>query len=393
MKQIDALQAKGVRFLAAESCYVAADVKTERIAANVAIGPGCRLEGAQLSIGPGCEIGSETPATVKDCQLGANVTLGGGYFERSTFLDGFRAGSGAHVRSGCLFEEGSSLAQSVGTKLTVFLPWVTAGSLVNFCDILMAGGTSRENHSEIGSSYVHFNYTPRQDKATASLLGDVPHGVLLQSAPIFLGGQGGLVGPCRIAFGTVIPAGQVWRDDVPQPDRFVAKVLPKHDIDIPTGRAGFPGLSRVVRNNLEFIGNILALDAWYRAIRAPAMTTPHAAACHAGALQRFEEVLAERMARLDELARKVAVADAEDAFVEAWKSVKPQLEKRIACGAQALVPSEVKKIGGRIAEAGDYLGGIQSLTDIDRELLTLWLSWRRDEAVLYGKSGSCEGEE
>ncbi|NTV96894.1 MAG: TOBE domain-containing protein, partial [Thiobacillus sp.] len=59
------------------------------------------------------------------------------------------------------------------------MPFVTPGSLVNVCDCLMAGGTDRRNHSEVGSSYVHFNYTPHQDKATASLLGDVPHGVML----------------------------------------------------------------------------------------------------------------------------------------------------------------------------------------------------------------------
>ena len=69
----------------------------------------------------------------------------------------------------------------------------------------MAGGTSRKNHSEIGSSYIHFNFTPHQDKATPSLVGDVPRGVMLDRAPIFLGGQGGLVGPVRIAYGTRHP--------------------------------------------------------------------------------------------------------------------------------------------------------------------------------------------
>jgi bifunctional UDP-N-acetylglucosamine pyrophosphorylase/glucosamine-1-phosphate N-acetyltransferase len=85
----------------------------------------------------------------------------------------------------------------------------------------MAGGTSRKNHSEVGSSYIHFNYTPNQDKATASLIGDVPKGVMLNQNPIFLGGQGGLVGPCRIAYGTVIAAGSVYRKDQLTPDRLV----------------------------------------------------------------------------------------------------------------------------------------------------------------------------
>ena len=109
-------------------------------------------------------------------------------------------GSGAHVRTGTLLEEQAGAAHTVGFKQTIFLPFVTAGSLINFCDCLMAGGTSRKNHSEIGSSYIHFNFTPRQDKATASLIGDVPRGVMLDQAPIFLGGQGGLVGPVLLDF-------------------------------------------------------------------------------------------------------------------------------------------------------------------------------------------------
>ena len=85
----------------------------------------------------------------------------------------------------------------------------------------MSGGTSRQDHSEVGSSYIHFNYTPNQDKATPSLIGDVPSVVMLNQRPIFLGGQGGLVGPCRMAFGTVIAAGSICRKDVLEPDRLV----------------------------------------------------------------------------------------------------------------------------------------------------------------------------
>jgi hypothetical protein len=43
---------------------------------------------------------------------------------------------------------------------------------------------NRKDHSEVGSSYIHFNYTPNQDKASASLLGDVPRGVMLREPPM-----------------------------------------------------------------------------------------------------------------------------------------------------------------------------------------------------------------
>lgn len=389
MNVLEQLQSKGVKFLAPSSCFVAEEVDPARIAPDLVVWPGCRLAGKELAVGPGCELGAEAPATVVDCQLGADVKLKGGFFERSTFLDGFEAGSGAHVRPGCLFEEGSSIAHTVGVKQTVFLPWVTAGSLINFCDILMAGGTSRKNHSEIGSSYIHFNYTPHQDKATASLVGDVPEGVLLSSAPIFLGGQGGLVGPSRLAYGTVIPAGQIWRGDVLEPNRLVAKLIPKRDIDIARNDLGFSGLTRIVRNNLEYIGNILALDAWYRVMRAGVMTAPHEAACHAGALRRLDEILGERMKRLDELAGKVAEASPDNDFVKAWAKLRPEIAAVIAARAQATVPSEVRKLAASLAGTKDYLKSVQSLGDIDREVLSLWLTWRVDEAVRYGKKSGC----
>ena len=377
------LQSRGVTFVAPETTHVAPDVNPDRIAPGTVIHPGCRLSGADLSIGPDCVLGCEAPATVNDCQLGAGVELAGGFFERSTFLDGFKAGSGAHVRPGCLFEEGSSIAHSVGVKQTVFLPWVTAGSLINFCDVLMAGGTSRKDHSEIGSSYIHFNFTPHQDKATASLVGDVPHGVLLNQPAIFLGGQGGLVGPCVIAYGTVIPAGQIWRGDITVPGHLVAKPAFRAPIDMPYDARLYPSVKRVLRNNLRYIGNIAALDMWYRVARARFMLAdPYAAACHAGARRRLAEILDERMARLDELARKVerslacapdaAAAGEHRAFVEGWPALKAALAAWLAARERAAVPEAVQ---AAIAEwmSADYLSAVQSLPPDAAQTLAGWL--------------------
>jgi len=108
--------------------------------------------------------------------IGPGVELKGGYCRSSLFLDGAAVGSGAQVREGCILEEGARGGHCVGLKQTILFPFVTLGSLVNFCDCLMAGGTGKKDHSEVGSSYIHFNYTPEQDKANPSLIGDVPQG-------------------------------------------------------------------------------------------------------------------------------------------------------------------------------------------------------------------------
>ena len=343
-----------MKLLQPSSTYIAPDVNPGRIASDVIIYPGCRLSGADLSIGPGSTIGEEAPATVNNCQLGANVHLAGGFFERTTFLDGFKAGSGAHVRQGCLFEEASSIAHSVGAKQTVFMPWVTAGSLINFCDILMAGGTSRKNHSEIGSSYIHFNFTPKHDKATASLIGDVPRGVLLNNDRIFLGGQGGIVGPCQLAFGTVIPAGQIWRPSSSSP-------VPSPPSPVQT-RA--QRIQRIVRANLTYIGNILALDAWYRVIREPFMSgDPFQRACYQGALQRISEMLKERLFRLDEFAMREKLSP----------PMTDALAQTVADRETARAPRDVLAIAEQLPKM-NYLQAIQSIPDGDAHILTRWLN-------------------
>ncbi|MDD5705715.1 MAG: UDP-N-acetylglucosamine pyrophosphorylase [Kiritimatiellae bacterium] len=391
MPPIAQLLSKGVRMPAPDTVYVDGSVDPERIAPDVTIHPGCRLYGAELSIGPGCVLGAEAPVTVTDCQLGAGVQLAGGFFERATMLDGFCAGSGAHVRPGCLLEEAACIAHCVGLKQTILMPWVTTGSLINLCDCLMSGGTSRSCHSEVGSSYVHFNFTPHQDKATPSLIGNVPHGVLLNQPPIFLGGQGGLVGPCLLEHGTVVPAGQVWRGDVTVPGQLLAAVPSRRTAAVPYDPRRFPGIARIVRNNLAYIGNILALDLWYRAVRAPLMRgDPFQAACHAGARRRLDEILTERLLRLDEFANKVAqcLDDGLSAsatakhrqFVARWPALKAALAGSVAARQAVPVPPAVAGLAARLP-AGDYPAAIGSLSPDDGRMLSDWLTRQVEEAV------------
>jgi len=287
------------------SVEIADSIVPERIAPGVVIHSGCRLSGVETSIGPGSEIGGEAPAIIEDCQIGRNVELKGGFFSGATILDNASMGSGAQVRPGTLLEEESGGAHTVGFKQTIFLPFVTSGSLINFCDALVAGGTSRSNHSEIGSSYIHFNYTPHQDKATASLIGDVPRGVFLDQPPIFLGGQGGLVGPVRINYGVILPAGAICRQDALEENTlFIPRALPGGSIKFICG--AYRDIRRTLHNNLIYIGNLWALHEWYRHVRARTMSgDPFLEACRQGAVRRIESGIEERIKRLSELAGKM----------------------------------------------------------------------------------------
>ena len=350
------------------------------ISRDAVIHPGCRISGS--SIGPGCEIGAEAPVTLENCQLGRGVKLKGGYFSGAVFLDGANMGSGAHVREGTILEEEANGAHTVGLKQTVLLPFVTLGSLINFCDILMAGGTSRKDHSEVGSSYIHFNFTPNQDKATASLAGDVPRGVLLKQKPVFLGGQGGLVGPARIAYGSVIAAGGICRKDVLAENQLHIPAVPvEKTVLFEPGVYG--NIDRIVKNNLIYIGNIRALKAWYENVRVLFIRDDFDRACHAGALANLDLILKERFQRLEQLAAKVppetksreagAIATAtkrSEVATIAWKNTGVQAQP-----ADSLM-SEIEK-----ADKTNYIAAIQNLSTGARADATSWLQSIVDETA------------
>ncbi|HOA89571.1 MAG TPA: UDP-N-acetylglucosamine pyrophosphorylase [Propioniciclava tarda] len=263
------LLAKGVVIPNPGSLDVDDDVDIDRISGDaVVLHPGTRLRGAKTVISAGCVLGAETPVTVENCQLGGGVHLKGGYVANSTFLDGANLGLGAHVREGCILEEEASGAHCVGLKQTILFPFVTLGSLINFCDCLLSGGTSRSDHSEVGSSYIHFNFTPDGDKTTASLFGDVPRGVMLDQPPIFLGGQGGAVGPVHTGFGTIVGAGSILRGDVDEDGLLVLEGVHR-DLRRPAAKASYRALRRVLEHNVDYLASLVALDAWYRAARRP----------------------------------------------------------------------------------------------------------------------------
>lgn len=308
-EKIRQLLKKGVEITNPGTVDIGEDVNINRISGkNVRIYPGCRIYGSKTVISSGCKLGYEAPLTMADCQLGSSVELKGGFFNTSVFLEKASMGSGAHVREGCIMEEEASGAHNVGLKQTILFPFVTLGSLINFCDCFMAGGTSRQNHSEVGSSYIHFNFTPDGDKTTPSLIGDVPRGVMLNQPPIFLGGQGGMVGPVRLGYGNVVAAGTILRKDYPQDNQLI--------FDTPKSRGSrsfivvaYPNLKRILENNILYLANIKALEAWYRNVRKPFFKVQEFGSfIYTGAMSQLASAREERMKRLRAMAQRAAIS-------------------------------------------------------------------------------------
>lgn len=265
--RLDRLAKRGVVIVDPRQCYVDDAIAPQQICAGVVLWPGTRLLGAKTYLGPGCEVGTEGPATIKNSVLERDVKVASGFVDGSLALASVKIGAQAHVRPGCILEEGVSLAHCVGLKQTILLSYVTLGSLINFCDCLMAGGTSEKVHAEVGSGYIHFNFTPwgaHGDKATASLIGDVVQGVFLDQPRIFLGGMGGMVGPSKVGFGSVAAAGQVLRGDLAA-GQLSLSGPPKIEREWKDG-----ALDRVtprLGKNRDYIAQLLALGTWYRQVR------------------------------------------------------------------------------------------------------------------------------
>jgi UDP-N-acetylglucosamine/UDP-N-acetylgalactosamine diphosphorylase len=172
----------------------------------------------------------------------------------------------------------------------------------------MAGGTSRSNHSEVGSSYIHFNFTPDADKTTPSMLGDVPRGVMLNQPPIFLGGQGGIIGPVRLGYGNVVAAGSILRRDYPKNNQLISDNAPASIVKnyVP---ASYHGIIRIVENNIIYIANLTALEAWYALIRKPFLESQQfGLLLYAGVREQLSAAKKERIKRLKIMAQKAASA-------------------------------------------------------------------------------------
>jgi UDP-N-acetylglucosamine/UDP-N-acetylgalactosamine diphosphorylase len=285
------------------------EVNVDRISGTgVKIFPGCRIYGEHTVISNGSKIGYEGPVTIDNCQLGAKVELKGGYFNKSVFLEKANMGWGAHVREGCILEEEANGAHCVGIKQTILFPFVTLGSLINFCDCLMAGGKSRKDHSEVGSSYIHFNFTPDGDKTTASLIGDVPRGVMLNQPAIFLGGQGGIVGPLRMGFGNVVAANSVLRNDFQEDNKLI--IGRTHSAKtISFKPRAYTGFRRIITNNIIYIGNLMALEEWYIHVRRPFLESQEfGQLIFSGLLDKLALAKKERIKRLQALAEKAKIS-------------------------------------------------------------------------------------
>ncbi|MBF0280627.1 MAG: hypothetical protein HQM13_22725 [SAR324 cluster bacterium] len=291
LEDLNQLRNQGVIIPAPEQVCLGREVPFESIGKGVTLHPFCRIGGEKTRIFPDAEIGprgtvvienstvgsesvigNQGSVTLIDTFTGPKTVLGSGEAEQSVILgketehNDFSTGVGFRIRKGSLYEEDASSAQHTDTKMTVLFPWVTLGSNVNLCDLMLTGGVGPQlgNFTEVGSGTIHFNFTIRGDKATASLFGNVPDGVFLKEKRLFIGGNNSLLGPLQAEFGAMTAAGV----------RIAGKLKEGLNLGrgLPVGHMDydpriFSKTKEIISQQVSYIGQLVALFHWYREIR------------------------------------------------------------------------------------------------------------------------------
>jgi UDP-N-acetylglucosamine/UDP-N-acetylgalactosamine diphosphorylase len=301
------LASKGVIIPDVRQVFIGPEVDLENIQPGTKLFPGVRILGKDSVLGRNAIVGSEGPATLDNVALDDQAEIASGYVTNTVLLREARIGSNGHVRACTLLEEEASTAHAVGLKQSVLMSFATLGSLINFCDAIVAGGTSRSNHTEIGSGSINFNFTPwgeRGDKATPTLLGNVYDGALLDNDRIFLGGLSGVIGPAQISFGAVTVAGQIIRHDV-KPNTLLSTVPRKTEGPVNVRSRVFS--ERKYQHNLNFISNLFALREWYSQVRLPrspdVQSLSYKKSIVSFAIKLIDQMISERLTRLSEYLR------------------------------------------------------------------------------------------
>jgi UDP-N-acetylglucosamine/UDP-N-acetylgalactosamine diphosphorylase len=213
---------------------------------------------------------------------------------------------------------------------------------------------------------------------------------MLNQAPIFLGGQGGIVGPVRIGYGTVIAAGTVYRSDCPEGGKLIGQQgHMAYEISFHMGF--YADIKRRICNNIIYIANILALRQWYEHIRRPFFMQTGDGALYEGALEKLDLITQERLARFRALSEKMETsiriseqilsgARRDDLirqsreFMDNWKAIETSLKSGREADVETAKRQDLQKIIDKenAGAAVDYISCIQNL---DAEAVKTGIIW------------------
>jgi hypothetical protein len=145
-------------------------------------------------------------------------------------------------------------------------------------------------------------------------------------------------------------------------------------------------------NNFIYIGNLLAMKAWYSDVRVVTMDTPHGRLAREAALAVLDHMVEERVKRLDGLVGKLpdsiaqwqaqgedAEAQAQQSLVKAWPKAKDALwaaALEVSAEQDAFLAAWQKHAVGR-----PHVEAVQALPLETKQQGTAWLQRYVDWAL------------
>jgi len=200
-----------------------------------------------------------------------------------------------------------------------------------------------------------------------------------------------LVGPSRLAFGTVVAAGTICRKDQLKENHLVLGEKARSGT-VPYTTGTFFSLKRIIRNNFIYIGNLYALRQWYRNVRSRFVGPNFPGELLEGLEVTVMSGIRERLKQLERLSDKLAETGASEGiqhdFPLAWAEIRSRLDNLLTFeGMDDGTEGFLKDIDQLIKRNGqDYLRVIKSLEEAQTTPGIAWLD-RIVERVVVDASG------
>jgi UDP-N-acetylglucosamine/UDP-N-acetylgalactosamine diphosphorylase len=215
---------------------------------------------------------------------------------------------------------------------------------------------------------------------------------MLNQKPIFLGGQGGMVGPCRLGFGITVAAGTIVRKDETRSDRLIMGGAGKGgNVAYAPGR--FRNDKRIVVNNIHYIANLIALKHWYDQVRRLFVSNRFPPAMLQALQEKVDLAIGERITRLEAVCLQEPAGGRQGQAAESskqdreldqlWPAIKKALQSTPDNSATAAARDQfLDAIRQGIAASGrDYIRVIQGLDPADSVKGTRWLQGIVDHVI------------
>jgi len=212
----------------------------------------------------------------------------------------------------------------------------------------------------------------------------------MQPYPIFLGGQGGLVGPLRIGYGCITAAGSIIRKNELKNDRIILGGGFK-DASIPRQVDVYKNVAHIFNNNIYYIAGLISLKFWYKYIRSLFIYDDFSQELIHGMQNNLDHCIAERIKRLKifsdklKLSKKILFTKIKDKTSKTILIHEKAIEQfnlvneifKTECENDKLNEEGkqfIRVIKKKIKESGKkYINLIQNLTAEEHEKGSKWL--------------------